>query len=85
MSVAKAIARAWADPNYKTRLMNAPHAALAEVGLEVPSGLTVKVVENTADTQHLVLPVKPAEAGEVSLEELEKIAGGVSWDPRGEY
>ena len=73
---ARAIARAWTDADYKARLINDPHAALAETGVEVPAGITVKVVENTTDTHHLVLPVAPPEAGEVSMEELEKVAGG---------
>lgn len=76
MSVSLAIARAWADPDYKSRLLASPSDALAETGIEVPAGMTVKVVENTSDTQHLVLPVAPPEAGEVSMDELEKIAGG---------
>ncbi len=76
MNVSLAIARAWADGAYKARLMNDPHTALAEAGVEVPVGLTVKVVENTADMQHLVLPVAPGHVGEVSIEELEKVAGG---------
>ena len=38
----------------------------------------MKVVENTTDTQHLVLPVAPVEVGNVPMDELEKIAGGTS-------
>ncbi len=77
MSVSKAIARAWTDADYKAKLLSDPHVALAEHGIEVPAGTTVKVVENTADTQHVVLPVAPpAEAGKVSMDELEKVAGG---------
>ena len=59
--------------------MSDPHAALAEVGVEVPAGNTVKVMENTADTHHLVLPASPPAAGELSSEELEKVAGGINW------
>ncbi len=55
-----------------------PHAALAAVGVEAPAGTTVKVMEDTAETQHLVLPVSPAAAGELSSEELEKVAGGAN-------
>jgi len=72
----RAIARAWTDADYKARLIHDPHTALAEAGVEVPAGITVKVVENTADTQHLVLPVAPGNAGELSIDELEKVAGG---------
>ena len=79
MTMAKAIARAWTDADYKAKLLSDPHAALAEVGVEVPAGNTVKVMENTADTHHLVLPASPPAAGELSSEELEKIAGGINW------
>ena len=77
MTIAKAIARAWSDAAYKTKLLSDPHAALADAGVEVPAGMTVKVMGNTADTQHLVLPVAPDNAGELSIEELEKVAGGL--------
>ncbi len=76
MSVAEAIAHAWTDANYKSRLVAEPGAALAEHGIEVPEGTTVKVVENSADTHHVVLPIRPANADKMSPEELEKIAAG---------
>ena len=75
MSIEKAIARAWTDADYKAKLVDDPAAALAEAGVEVPAGTKMKVVENTADTQHLVLPVAPVEVGKVAMDELEKIAG----------
>lgn len=78
MTIAKAITRAWTDSSYKAKLLGDPHGALDEVGVVVPAGTTVKVVENTADTQYLVLPVAPDNAGELSTEELEKIAGGAT-------
>ena len=80
MTVAKAIARAWSDADYKSRLLNDTNAALAEAGVEVPAGTTVKVVENTADTMHLALPIAPDVAGEVSADDLERIAGGACWE-----
>ena len=76
MSVAKAIARAWNDADYKSKLLSHPRAALAEAGVDVPAGTTVKVMENTAETTHVVLPVAPNKAGEMSIDELEKVAGG---------
>jgi hypothetical protein len=66
MTMTKAIGRAWTDADYKAKLLSDPHAALAEVGVAVPTGTTVEVMENTADTHHLVLPVSPAETGELS-------------------
>ena len=43
---AKVVARAWSDEAFKTQLLNEPAAALAAAGVEVPDGMTVKVVEN---------------------------------------
>ena len=60
IATAIAIARTWTDTHYKAKLINDPHAALAEAGVELPAGTTVKVVQNTANTQYLVLPVAPA-------------------------
>jgi len=76
MTIAKAIARAWTDADYRAKLLSDTHAALAESGVAVPAGTTVKVMENTAETQHLVVPVAPDDAGEISMNELEKVAGG---------
>lgn len=78
MTIAKAIARAWTDAAYKAKLLSDTHAALGEAGVEIPAGTTVQVVENSADTQHLVLPVEPGDAGELSVDELEKVAGGAA-------
>lgn len=76
MTVAKAIVRAWTDEDFKAKLLSDPNAALVEHGVEISAGITVKVIENTANTQHLVLPVAPSNAAELSAEELEKIAAG---------
>lgn len=78
MTIVKAIARAWTDARYKTKLLTDSHAALAEHGVEIPAGVTVKVLENTADTQHIVVPVPPGNAGELSTGDLERVAGGMT-------
>ncbi len=75
--IAKVITRAWSDADYKARLLDNPHSALAEAGVEIPAGTNVKVVENTADTHHLVLPLAPGNASELSDEDMEKLAGGL--------
>ena len=62
MTIAKAIAHAWNDAAYKATQLSDPRAALAEAGVEVPAGATVKVVENTKDMLHLVLPPPPEES-----------------------
>jgi len=83
MTIAKAVARAWTDEAYKARLKSDPHTALSEVGVDVPAGIGIKVVEDTAQTTHVVLPEAPDNAGEMSDEELAKVAGGYPASPGG--
>jgi len=49
-----------------------------ELGAQLPEGVEVRVVEETADTIYLVLPSASAvgEEGEISDQELDAVAGG---------
>ena len=69
------VARAWAEPAFKAKLLADPAGVLKENGLTPPAGITIKVVENTDKVLNLVLPVKPAPQ-ELSEEELHRVAGG---------
>jgi hypothetical protein len=69
------IARAWSDDSYKQRLLADPAAVMAEHGLTPPAGKQVRVVEDTADTVHAVLPARPSE---LSDEQLDQAAGGAA-------
>jgi hypothetical protein len=71
------VAKAWADETFKNRLLSNPSAVFQEVGLEVPQGLQVRVVENTDQILHFTLPAKPRE-GELSDAELAGVSGGFS-------
>jgi Nitrile hydratase, alpha chain len=71
----KVMAKVWSDPGFKTRLLAAPHAALAELGIAVPAGKTVRVVEDTESVVHLVL--RPPPSGELSTEDLRNVVGGI--------
>ena len=53
---ARVVARAWADPEYKARLLSDPEGALADMGYEL-SDPTPKldVVENSDDIHHLIV------------------------------
>ena len=55
MNGAKVIARAWTDPEYRTRLLADGTAAIAELGFGGPEGEHMVVVENTADVHNLVV------------------------------
>jgi nitrile hydratase subunit alpha len=55
MNGAKVVARAWADPQYKDRLLEDGTAAIAELGFGGPEGEYVVVLENTPEVHNLVV------------------------------
>jgi hypothetical protein len=56
---AKIVAKAWADDDFKARLLSDPVSVLRAEGVDVPEGMTLKVVENTDAATHIVIPAKP--------------------------
>lgn len=74
----RVIARTWKDEGFKRALIANPIAVLKREGIVVPAGVAVRVVEDTAELVHLVLPPKLG-AG-VSSPILAAIAGG--WSDR---
>jgi nitrile hydratase len=53
---ARVVARAWADPQFKDRLLKNPHSAVAELGYVLPDTTPrIEVVENTDQVHHLVV------------------------------
>ena len=77
---AQLLARAWADADFKAKLLSDPKAAIQEeLGIPVPSSFEITVVEETTSHFYLALPINPEEAGEfeLSTEDLESVAGGI--------
>jgi hypothetical protein len=72
----KIIQKALNDPKFREELKkNAVAAVEKEAGVKVPSGTTIKVLEDSASTVHLVLP--PAQLkGALSDKDLAKVSGG---------
>jgi Nitrile hydratase, alpha chain len=58
-SLGKIVAKSWNDEAFKQRLLADPAGVLKEEGFELPKGVTIKAVANTADVIHLVIPDKP--------------------------
>ena len=52
---AKAVARAWTDPDYKDRLLQNGTAAISEMGFDVVQGEEMVIVENTPDVHNVVV------------------------------
>ena len=70
-------ARAWTDDAFRQRLLAEPAAVLAEHGVQAPAGVSILVVENTANQINLVLPARPSRE-ELSEEELGQAVGGAA-------
>jgi len=51
---ARVVARAWADPAFRTRLIATPVAACAELGIDL-QGTVLHVVENTASVHNVIV------------------------------
>ena len=71
------VANAWADEQFKQRLIDNPNQALADAGVSVPAGVHFVVVENEADRVHLVLPAQPS--GNASVQQMQHIES--DYDP----
>ena len=71
------VAKAWADEDYKQRLLSDSAAVLKEEGVEVPGGMEFKVVENTQSVFHMVLPAVP-DSEEGSIEDVEERLAAMS-------
>jgi hypothetical protein len=55
------VARAWSDEALKERLMDDPRSVLEEFGIDVPADVELRVVEDTDEVRHLVLPASPTD------------------------
>ena len=49
------VARAWADPEFRRRLLHNATAAIAELGFEGSQGEHMTVVENTPEVHNMVV------------------------------
>src|SRR2546428_2003676 len=52
---AKVVARAWVDPEFKARLLADAKAAVAELGIDTGSLVTLVAIENTEKLQNIVV------------------------------
>lgn len=71
------VAKAWADEDYKQRLLTDTVAVLREEGVDTPKDMSVKVVENTNDLIHIVLPAAPI-SEEGAIEDVEERLAAMS-------
>ncbi len=73
---ARLIAKAWADPAFKARLVADPGAVLRAEGFHIPDGQEIRVVENRENLLHFVLPAAPGGlTDELPDELIERVMG----------
>jgi hypothetical protein len=77
---AKVVKRCWEDEAFRTEFIADPAEAFTRY-LEIPAKELPKIVihEESAGSWHIVLPAKPANANELTEQDLEGIAAG--WNP----
>lgn len=68
-------AHAWKSPTFKKKLLIDPKAALSELTKQpIPNEVSIKVIEEGKKECIIVLHPLPSSAGEMSEEELRKVA-----------
>ena len=67
------IAKSWADEDFKNQLLADPVTVLKAEGMELPEGVTVNAVEDSAQSLTLVIPAKPES---LSDNDLGDVSGG---------
>jgi hypothetical protein len=76
------VQRSMEDDSFRQKLLDDPKGTVEqELGTQLPEGVQVRVVEESAQTIYLVLPFTPAvrEGEGLSDQELEAVAGG-GWE-----
>lgn len=70
--------RAATDAEFRTELLADPAAVLAREGVELPEGVSIRVVESTPDMIVLAIPPQMPEGVELDEDSLSETAAGSS-------
>ena len=74
----KIITRCWEDEEFKKRLMADPKKVLDGEGVNVPDGVSIRVMEDTEQVRTLIIPPAPSHLDD---DQLNGIAGGLIPNP----
>jgi nitrile hydratase len=58
------------DPAYRARIVREPRRVLAEFGLDLDPGVSVKVFDSSSEVRYMVLPERPEGTDQMPAEEL---------------
>ena len=74
---ARIVKRCWTDEAFRRDLLADPAACFVKyTGLPAEQAPAIVIHEESGSDWHIVIPAKPAQAGELSDADLERIAGG---------
>jgi hypothetical protein len=74
------IEKCWKDPEFKKAVVSDPKGMLERhTGRSLPPGMKIFIHEEDANTLHLTIPPAPGNLGELSDDDLEKVAGGTEF------
>ena len=74
------VQRAWKDDAFRDEFVADPKATIEKYsGQKLPAELKIVALAEDDKTIHFVIPPKPANADELSDEDLEKVAGGIDF------
>ena len=72
------VQRAWKDDAFRAEFVSDPKGTIEKyTGQKLPAELRIVALAEDEKTIHFVIPPKPANADELSDEDLEKVAGGI--------
>ena len=72
------VQRAWKDEAFRAEFLADAKGTIEKYsGQKLPADINVLALAEDDKTIHFVIPAKPAQADELSDEDLEKVAGGV--------
>jgi nitrile hydratase len=61
------------SPAYRSRVVREPRAVLAEMGLDLPASVEIRVWDSSAEVRYLVLPKRPRDTDGLSEAELARL------------
>jgi hypothetical protein len=71
------VGRTWKDASFKHEFLADPKGTVEKYsGQAMPASFKIVVHEEDPNTMHISLPLPPANVGELSEDDLEKVAGG---------
>lgn len=61
------------SPQYRSRMVAQPRALLAEMGLDLPSDVRIRVWDSSAEARYLVVPQRPPGTDDLGMAELARL------------